>query len=281
MKRFNNNENNSFQFAQISQKNPIIDFNRVLNTWFWIPVNLSFFKIRNSKLKMIPKIESEWKYTLKDVSRTLSNIYDDDFLQNLLAVFTCYYFHREAQSQMYGQKQLFRGVLRKTSCESIQKTSMMELLCKNIQQLKTTTHFFKKLHQRCFAGVTPLIMNVARYWESIPNKTEIPFSVLAKKTQLALVLLDNNRTYEMKSRTNEKNAFMLEKANRTKQLINQPHVSATEFMNNQMPHTLFETLFFLKAYQNPYVNSQLNNQKFTQRRRQQRLLTCNTQSSKG
>ena len=31
MKRFNNNENNSFQFAQISQKNSIIDFNRVLN----------------------------------------------------------------------------------------------------------------------------------------------------------------------------------------------------------------------------------------------------------
>ena len=129
----------------------------------------------------------------------------------------------------------------------MQKTSMMELLCENIQQLKTTTHFFKKLHQRCFAGVTPLIMNVARYWESIPNKTEIPFSVLAKKTQLALVLLDNNRTYEMKSRTNEKNAFMLEKANRTKQLINQPQVSATEFMNNKMPHTLFETFIFLKS----------------------------------
>ena len=124
---------------------------------------------------------------------------------------------------------------------------MMELLCENIQQLKTTTHFFKKLHQRCFACVTPLIMNVARYWESIPNKTEILFSVLAKKTQLTLFLLDNNRTYEMKSRTNEKNAFMLEKANRTKQLINQPQVSATEFMNNKMPHTLFETFFFLKS----------------------------------
>ena len=31
MKHFNNNENNSLQFAQISQKSSIIDFNRVLN----------------------------------------------------------------------------------------------------------------------------------------------------------------------------------------------------------------------------------------------------------
>ena len=142
----------------------------------------------------------------------------------------------------------------------------MELLCENIQQIKAATHFIKKFHHRCFAGVKPLIMTVARYWESIPNKTEILFSVLAKKTQLTLVL-DNNRTYEMERGANEKNPFVLEKANWTKLLINQPQVGATEFLNNKMHHTLFEIFFFLKAYQNLYVNSQLNNKEFTQRRR--------------
>ena len=71
----------------------------------------------------------------------------------------------------------------------------------------------------------------------------------------------------MESGVNEKNAFVLQKANRTKQLINQSQVGATEYLNNKMHHTLFETFFFLKAYQNPYVNSQLNNKEFTQRRR--------------
>ena len=82
-----------------------------------------------------------------------------------------------------------------------------------------------------------------------------------------MLVLDNNRTYEMERGANEKNPFVLEKANRTKLLINQPQVGATEFLNNKTHHTLFETFFFLKAYQNPYVNSQLNNREFTQRRR--------------
>ena len=50
--------------------------------------------------------------------------------------------------------------------------------------------------------------------------------------------------------------------------------------NNKIPHNLFKAFFFLKAYQNPYVKPQSNNKEFTQRRRQQQLLTCNTQSSK-
>ena len=57
-------------------------------------------------------------------------------------------------------------------------------------------------------------------------------------------------------------------------------VSATEFRNNKV-RKLFDTFFFLKAYQNPYVKYQLNNNGFTQRRRLQQLLTCNTQNSKG
>ena len=48
-----------------------------------------------------------------------------------------------------------------------------------------------------------------------------------------------------------------------------------------MPHTLFETFFLLKAYQNLYVKPKPNNKKFTQQRRQQQILTCNTPSSKG
>ena len=61
----------------------------------------------------------------------------------------------------------------------------------------------------------------------------------------------------------------------------QPQVSATEFLNSKSPHALFQTAFFYRDYQNPYVKSQLNNEEFTQRRRQQQLLTCNTPSSKG
>ena len=49
-------------------------------------------------------------------------------------------------------------------------------------------------------------------------------------------------------------------------------VSATEFRNNKV-RKLFDTFFFLKAYQNPYVKHQLNNNGFTQRRRL--LLTWN------
>ena len=33
----------------------------------------------------------------------------------------------------------------------------------------------------------------------------------------------------------------------------QPQVFATEFLNNERPRTLFETFFFVKAYQNPNV----------------------------
>ena len=55
----------------------------------------------NSKFKTIAKIKREWKYTPKGVSRTLSNICDEDFFQKLVTVFNCYYFHREAQSQMF------------------------------------------------------------------------------------------------------------------------------------------------------------------------------------
>ena len=65
----------------------------------------------------------------------------------------------------------------------------------------------------------------------------------------------------------------------TRQLISRK--SATEFLNNKRSHTLFQTSFFLKVYENPYVKPQPNNEKFTKRGRQQQLLTCNTPSSKG
>ena len=51
-------------------------------------------------------------------------------------------------------------------------------------------------------------------------------------------------------------------------------------MNNKTPHTLFQSSFLLKAYQNPYVKPQPNNEEFKQRGRQQQLLTCNTPSPK-
>ena len=43
----------------------------------------------------------------------------------------------------------------------------------------------------------------------------------------------------------------------------------------------FKSFFFLKTYQIQYVKLQPKNEKFTQQRRQQQLLTCNAQSSKG
>ena len=49
-----------------------------------------------------------------------------------------------------------------------------------------------------------------------------------------------------------------------------------EFLKNEMTHTLFETFFFLKDYQNPYVKPQSSNKEFAERRRQQHLFTCNT-----
>ena len=38
-------------------------------------------------------------------------------------------------------------------------------------------------------------------------------------------------------------------------------------MNNKRPHTLFQSSFLLKAYQNPYVKPQPNNEEFKQRGR--------------
>ena len=61
----------------------------------------------------------------------------------------------------------------------------------------------------------------------------------------------------------------------------QPYVSAAEFLNNKRLHALFQTSFFLRAYQNLYVNPQPNNEKFMKWGRQQQLLTCITPSCKG
>ena len=60
---------------------------------------------------------------------------------------------------------------------------------------------------------TPLIMTVARHWESVSTKTKILFSVLAKKTQ-SLFILDNGNTYKMNDGTNEKSVFLFGKSNR-------------------------------------------------------------------
>ena len=48
-----------------------------------------------------------------------------------------------------------------------------------------------------------------------------------------------------------------------------------------MLRTLFETLFFLRAYQSLYSKPQRNYKEFAKRRWQRQLLTYNTPNSKG
>ena len=59
------------------------------------------------------------------------------------------------------------------------------------------------------------MVNVARYWESISNKTKILFGAFAKKTQSTFGL-DNDSTYETNDGPNEKKntLFVPEKSNR-------------------------------------------------------------------
>ena len=52
----------------------------------------------------------------------------------------------------------------------------------------------------------------------------------------------------------------------------QTYVFLTKFLNHERPHTLFQTFFFLKAYQNLFQALQ-NKKEFLQLRRQQQLLT--------
>ena len=59
---------------------------------------------------------------------------------------------------------------------------------------------------------TPLMMTVARHWESVFTKTKILFSVITKKTQSTFIL-DNGKTYKMNDGTNEKSVFLFEKSN--------------------------------------------------------------------
>ena len=47
------------------------------------------------------------------------------------------------------------------------------------------------------------MMAVARYWESISNKTEVLFSVLDEETQ-ATFTLDHGNTYKMNDGLNQK-----------------------------------------------------------------------------
>ena len=61
----------------------------------------------------------------------------------------------------------------------------------------------------------------------------------------------------------------------------QLYVTVAKFLNNKRSHTVFKTFFFLEAYQNQYVKLQPNNKEFTERRRQQQLVTCNTPSYSG
>ena len=55
------------------------------------------------------------------------------------------------------------------------------------------------------------MMNVAKYRESVSNKTEILFSVLAKRAQ-SILTLDNGSIYKIDDGPNEKNISVLEKS---------------------------------------------------------------------
>ena len=57
------------------------------------------------------------------------------------------------------------------------------------------------------------MLTVARYFESICNKTNFLFSLLAKKIQPTFIF-DNGSTYKMNDGPNEKNVFVLEKSNK-------------------------------------------------------------------
>ena len=73
--------------------------------------------------------------------------------------------------------------------------------------------FLQKPPSQMFGQVlhTPLMMNVAKYRESVSNKTEILFSVLAKRAQ-SILTLDNGSIYKIDDGPNEKNISVLEKS---------------------------------------------------------------------
>ena len=59
---------------------------------------------------------------------------------------------------------------------------------KRMTEVRVVTYFDKKLHHVCMVLNTPLMMAVARNWESTSNKTKILFRILANKTQSTFVL---------------------------------------------------------------------------------------------
>ena len=61
------------------------------------------------------------------------------------------------------------------------------------------------------------MVNVARYWESISNKTKILFGAFAKKTQSTFGL-DNDSTYETNDGPNEKKIRSLSLKNPTEKI---------------------------------------------------------------
>ena len=89
--------------------------------------------------------------------------------------------------QFSRKKQTLKGILvrKKTLSWSEMNSGAYQ---KRMTEVRVVTYFDKKLHHVCMVLNTPLMMAVARNWESTSNKTKILFRILANKTQSTFVL---------------------------------------------------------------------------------------------